>query len=297
MGQITGETKLLGVIGDPIGHSLSPVMHNAALAAHAQRQGQTHLSYAYLPLRIAPADLKTAISGLNAMEWQGFNVTIPHKQAIMTLLSQRSAIADAVGAVNTVWRTTQGWAGTNTDVHGFLAPLNAYDRDWSKAVVTLLGSGGAARAVIVACNQLGCPKIQIVGRNSSKLAQLKQSFQSTALTVHIQTHQWSHLPELLPETGLLVNATPIGMAPQINDSPLSEAALGLLPDTAIVYDLIYTPHPTKLLHDAQTQNLLNLGGLEMLIQQGAAALEIWLGESVVDVDVMRQAAQRHLANG
>ncbi|HEY9849185.1 MAG TPA: shikimate dehydrogenase, partial [Leptolyngbyaceae cyanobacterium] len=113
---ITGKTKLLGVIGHPIEHSLSPVMHNAAIATLG-------LNYVYLPFPIAPEDLQVAIAGFATIGIVGFNVTIPHKQTIIPLLSQVSPIAQAVGAVNTVWRTETGWSGTNTDVEGFLAPL------------------------------------------------------------------------------------------------------------------------------------------------------------------------------
>ena len=295
MTQITGATQLLGVIGDPIEHSLSPVMHNAALAAQARHQSQGHLSYVYLPVRIAPTDLAPAVSGLAAMGWQGFNVTIPHKQAIIPFLSHTSAIATAVGAVNTVWRTPAGWAGTNTDVQGFLAPLIPLNRDWSQVVVTLLGGGGAARAVIVACDQLGCQTLRVVGRNALKLSRLEQSFPATELKINLQTYMWSQLPELLSETDLLVNSTPIGMYPSVTDSPLDETAIGRLPETAIVYDLIYTPNPTQLLHHTHTHHRMGISGLEMLVQQGAAALKIWLGEAQVDVGVMRQAVRQHLS--
>ncbi|MCL1469807.1 hypothetical protein LAY57_03860, partial [Argonema antarcticum A004/B2] len=113
---ITGKTKLLGVIGHPIEHSLSPVMHNAAIATLG-------LNYVYVPLAVKPEDLERAIAGFGAIDLVGFNVTIPHKQAIMALLSEISPQAKAVGAVNTVWRNENGWSGTNTDVEGFLAPL------------------------------------------------------------------------------------------------------------------------------------------------------------------------------
>ena len=113
---ITGKTKLLGVIGHPVQHSLSPVMHNAAIATLG-------LDYVYLPLPVRPEDLEVAIAGFAAIGLVGFNITIPHKQAILPLLVEVSPTAQMVGAVNTVWRTKDGWVGTNTDVEGFLAPF------------------------------------------------------------------------------------------------------------------------------------------------------------------------------
>ncbi|NJM95408.1 MAG: shikimate dehydrogenase, partial [Acaryochloridaceae cyanobacterium CSU_5_19] len=130
--KITGATKLLGVMGYPIEHSLSPIMHNAALTALALEQQQVGLEYVYLPWAVTAAALPRVVDSLGDMGCHGFNVTIPHKQGIMPLLSHTTEIAQTVGAVNTVWQTAQGWAGTNTDVQGFLAPLTTLHRDWSQ---------------------------------------------------------------------------------------------------------------------------------------------------------------------
>ena len=155
---ISGKTKLLGVIGHPVEHSLSPVMHNAAIA-------HLGLDYVYLPLAVKPENLQAAIQGFEAIGLTGFNITIPHKQAILPFLSSISPIARAVGAVNTVWRTDAGWAGTNTDFEGFLAPLLTHNHNWSQTVAVILGNGGAARAVVAGCAELGCAEIYVVGRN------------------------------------------------------------------------------------------------------------------------------------
>ncbi len=287
---VSGSTQLLGVIGCPIEHSLSPVMHNAALSALAQEV----LPYVYVPLHIEPANLKSAIQGLANIGCQGFNVTIPHKQAIMPLLYDVSATAKAVGAVNTVWRIEQGWAGTNTDIQGFLSPLEAQPHDWTQSTVSILGSGGAARAVIAACLQLNCEKVQVFGRNVAKLEQLKAEFLTAIPSNPIHVHQWDVLPEHLAETILLVNTTPVGMYPQINQSPVTMDQLQQLPKDAIAYDLIYTPNPTQFLKDATTLGHQTINGLEMLVQQGAAALEIWLRKAV-PVEVMRAAARSQLS--
>jgi len=285
---ITGKTKILGVIGYPVEHSLSPVMHNAAIA-------QMRLDYVYLPLPVKPEDLEVAVNGFAAIGLKGFNVTIPHKQAILPLLSKVSPVAQAVGAVNTVWRTDDFlWAGTNTDVAGFLAPLRSYKQDWSQTVALILGNGGAARAVVAGCAELGCTEIHVVGRNQMKLQEFSNSWINSPLTVNLQVHSWEDLSRLIPQATLLVNTTPIGMHPYVESSPLNIDEMAHLPDKAVVYDLIYTPKPTQFLRQAEKLGAITIDGLEMLVQQGAAALQIWLQQSV-PIHVMRQSLQQHLS--
>ncbi len=282
---ITGTTQLLGVIGDPIAHSLSPVMHNAALA-------ELGADYVYVAFPVPAAGLEAAIAGFAATGVQGFSITIPHKQAVLPLLTEISAEAQAVGAVNTVWRIDRGWAGTNTDVAGFMAPLRPL-RDWSGQTALVLGNGGAARAVVAGCGHLGCGAVQVVGRNAKKLADFEHSWANSPLYPPVTTHGWEALPTLLPSADLIVNSTPIGMHSTVGQSPLGEAHLALAPDRAVVYDLIYNPRPTQLLALAAQRGLATLDGLEMLVQQGAVALELWL-QRPVPVDTMRQALLKQL---
>jgi shikimate dehydrogenase len=267
---ITGTTKILGVMGYPIAHSLSPVMHNAALR-------QLGSDYVYVPLAVPPADLAGVLASLRAIDCRGFNVTIPHKQTVMAHLSEISEVAKSIGAVNTVWPTEQGWAGTNTDIVGWLSPLRSLPQP---ETVVVLGGGGAARAVIAGCVQLGCQDIWVVGRDLGKLAALHTSWP------HLKLQGWSQLDNLLPLADLVVNCTPIGMFPQVDTSPLSVRQIELLRVGAIVYDLIYTPHPTKLLQMATAGGCQSIDGVDMLVGQGAAALELWLGQSV-PVELMR----------
>lgn len=283
---IRGTTKLLGVIGHPIAHSLSPIMHNAAIA-------HLGVDYVYLPFPIQPQDLPTAIAGFAAVGLQGFSVTIPHKQAILPLLSEVSEVSQAIGAVNTVWRTDQGWSGTNTDVIGFLSPLKTYQRDWRQTVAVILGNGGAARAVVAGCAQLGCAAIQVVGRDRQKLDAFYQSWANSPQPINLSVHGGEELPHLLPQASLVVNTTPIGMHPHVDASPLSDQQATQLSPDAIAYDLIYTPTPTQFMQQAQRQGAIAIDGLEMLVQQGAAALEIWL-QQPAPVEVMRQALREHL---
>ena len=284
---ITGKTKLLGVIGHPVEHSLSPIMHNAAIA-------YLGLDYVYLPLPVHPDNLQTAISGFAAIDLVGFNITIPHKQAITPLIAEISPTAKAIGAINTVWQTSGGtWAGTNTDVEGFIAPLQTYNRDWSNQTAIVLGNGGAARAVVAGCAQLGFKETYVVGRNTTKLADFINSWGNSALSTRLLVRTWDKLPSLIPQVNVIINTTPIGMYPNIGESPLSNEEMALLATDAIAYDLIYTPSPTKFLQQALAKGATSIDGLEMLVQQGAAALAIWL-QQPVPVDVMRQSLQSHL---
>ncbi|QFZ12763.1 shikimate dehydrogenase [Anabaena sp. YBS01] len=285
---ITGKTKLLGVIGHPVEHSLSPVMHNAAIA-------QLGLDYVYLPFPIAPDNLEAAIALLATIGVVGFSVTIPHKQAIIPLLAEISPVAQAIGAVNTVTRQNNQWVGTNTDIEGFIAPLQTtYKRDWSQQIAVILGNGGAARAVVAGCYQLGFAEIHVVGRNVQRLEEFRHSWDNSPIAENLQVHTWDYLAKLVPQANLLVNTTPIGMYPQVDESPLSTEELANLQTGAIAYDLIYIPKPTQFLQKAQQQGAIAIDGLEMLVQQGVAALKIWLQQDDIPVDVMRQALQKHL---
>ncbi|MEM9449562.1 MAG: shikimate dehydrogenase [Cyanobacteria bacterium P01_E01_bin.6] len=278
---IQGTTKLLGVIGDPVKHSFSPAMHNAAIA-------HLGVDYVYLPLPISSARLNNALLGFEAIGLQGFNITIPHKQAIIPLLDTISETAQAIGAVNTVWRTETGWSGTNTDIDGFLAPLQAMNRPWSQLNALVLGNGGAARAVVAGCASLGCLSVHVVGRSAEKLADFKQSWQGSPVEGCLSVHPWDRLSDLIATTDLIINTTPVGMAPNIEASPLSADVAARIPSQAIAYDLIYTPSPTVFLQQATAQGAIAIDGLEMLVQQGAAALNIWL-QQPVPIDVMRAA--------
>ena len=286
MRSITGKTKLLGIIGDPVEHSLSPVMHNAAIA-------NLGLDYIYVPFPVKQ-DLEQAIAGFTATGLVGFNITIPHKQKIIPLLTEISDDAAKIGAVNTVWRTESGWKGTNTDAVGFIAPLKTMSRDWTQMTPLVLGNGGAARAVIAGLTNLGCPEIHVIGRNPDKLARFYQSWShATNISSILKIHNWDNLSNLIPAADLLVNTTPVGMSPHTDASPVDESLMQKLKADAIAYDLIYTPNPTQFLKLAQDRGATAIDGLEMLVQQGVAALEIWL-QQPVPVDVMRDSLREYL---
>ena len=289
-----GSTALVGVLGDPVRHSLSPAMHNAALAALG-------LDWVYLALPVTAADLATVVAALEALDCRGLNVTIPHTQAVAALAAELSPLAQRLGAANTlVRRPGGGWLGTNTDVEGFLAPLGEGNRPGERAVV--LGCGGSALAVLAGLEQLGFSSIAVAGRNATTLAALQAGCRDWLPA--LEPLAWTtandeRLLQALAQADLVVNCTPVGMASTrdpmaANRSPLAAAALDRLRPGSGVYDLIYTPRPTALLKGAAERGCRTWDGLEMLVQQGAAALRLWSGRDTVPVDAMRQAALERL---
>ncbi|MEX1316339.1 MAG: shikimate dehydrogenase [Synechococcaceae cyanobacterium] len=290
---ITAATALVGVLGDPVRHSLSPVMHNAALAALG-------LDWVYLALP-APADrLAVVVEGLAAVGCRGLNVTIPHKQAVAGLCRELSPLAARLGAVNTlVPHVEGGWLGTNTDVEGFLAPLRSGGRSsWNERRAVVLGCGGSARAVVAGLVELGLGTIAVAGRRSGAVGTFVASCRGWA--PQLRGLEGPELDDALTGASLVVNTTPVGMATAGDPGaaercPLSAGQLDALPSGATVYDLIYTPRPTALLRAAGERGCHGLDGLEMLVQQGAAALRQWSGHREVPVAAMRAAAEAALA--
>ncbi len=292
---ISGSTALAGVLGDPVRHSLSPAMHNAALA-------ELGLNWVYLALP-APADhLAVVLRGLEAVDCRGLNVTLPHKQAVADLCHSLSPLAERVGAVNTLVRRPQGgWLGENTDVEGFLAPLLSTEQNWQGRRAVVLGCGGSARAVVAALVELGCSSIAMAGRSANRLGALLTTCHSWA--PQLRALEWAEdcreLADALALADLVVNTTPVGMAAAGNPDaaqqcPLSPSELEALRPGATVYDLIYTPRPTALLLAATSRGCRSLDGLEMLVQQGAASLRRWSGLEQVPVAAMRTAALAQL---
>lgn len=285
---ISGATALVAVLGHPVRHSLSPAMHNAALR-------EMGLDWVYLALPTPADQLAGVLAALEALDCRGLNVTLPHKRAVAALANERSALAERVGAVNTLTRRPGGgWHGTNTDVEGFLAPLRQEDPPRQALV---LGCGGSARAVVAGLVAWGVTRIGVAGRQAEAREGLVASCQAWASG--LEAVAWDRLEHWLPEADLVVNTTPVGMAsagdPEaIQASPLEVEALARLRPGATVYDLVYTPRPTALLRQAADRGCRCLDGLEMLVQQGAAALRLWSGEEAIPVEAMRQAARAAL---
>ena len=270
-------------------------MQNAALQAIG-------LDWVFLALPAPPGELAPVVRGLEAMACRGLNVTIPHKQAVAELCRELSPLAQRLGAVNTlVPMAGGGWHGTNTDVEGFCAPLRHHASDWSGKRAVVLGCGGSARAVVAGLAELGFNDIQLAGRRPEALAAFLADCQPWA--PQLQALPWSSdglaLADALNQASLVVNTTPVGMAsannPQAAEAcPLSDRDLAALQPYCWVYDIIYTPRPTQLLQRAAARGCRSLYGLEMLVEQGAAALRLWSGRNDVPVEVMRQALLEQL---
>jgi shikimate dehydrogenase len=281
---INGRTKLVGLIGYPVEHSLSPAMHNSAFAA-------LNLNWCYVPLPVPPERLGEAIAGLRALGFVGANVTVPHKQAAMCFLDKVTPEAQAIGAVNAIVVSEERTIGYNTDWQGFLTALDESGFDPQDKRAVILGAGGAARAVVYALAYASA-QVTVLNRTLSRAQALVQDFSplfASSLRSLPLTPQT--LEEWTAEAHLLINATPVGLWPGVDQSPWPEDLA--FPSRLTVFDLVYNPGETELLRQAQAVGARVIGGLGMLVHQGAAAFELWTGEKV-PVETMYEAASRML---
>ena len=259
----------LGLIGYPVSHSLSPKIQNAALQACS-------LDGDYSLFPIPPDDiqgLKDLLARVRSGEITGFNVTIPHKQNVIPLLDELTPTASAIGAVNVIYMKNGKLTGDNTDAKGFLNDLKKFIgnrelRNGKPAFV--LGAGGSARSVVYALCNDGW-KVTIVSRRIEQAQQLASQFEGVyANELNFQTFQHSNFE-------LIVNTTPVGMTPNVDQSPLPES-ISLSKDT-MIYDLVYNPRETKLVRNARNKELQATTGLGMLIEQAALGFQLWTGYS------------------
>ena len=266
---LTGHTRIVGIIGDPIEHSRSPQMHNAAFA-------KAGLDYVYVPFHVRPDDLADAIAGFKALNVVGINVTLPHKQAVIPYLTSISREAELVGAVNTLTFVDDGIHGDNTDAPGVLRALEE-EGDMSVPVgqeVVVLGAGGSARAVVVALALGGVACITIANRTVERAVSLAEEMQQkTNIPMHGMGLADDRLPDAVSRCMLLINTATASMDPT---QPLLVSADWLQSNT-IVYDIVYTPPVTPLMEAASERRCPTLGGIGMLVHQGAIAFEKWTG--------------------
>ena len=263
---ISGTTRLYGIMGHPVTHSLSPMMQTFAFQQH-------NLDCIYLPFPVPPARLAQAVAGALALGVGGFNVTIPHKEAIVAYVDEVSAAARAIGAVNTVQVRDGTTLGYNTDGEGFLQPLRALHVPLTEMVTCMLGAGGAARAVALALLEAGCPVLVLANRTPARAERLVGVLQEHFPGAQVCAVPLAEAAGVARQSGLLINATSVG---------LHNAGGALLPDTCfrpgqVVYDLVYRPLYTPLLQAARRCGATIIPGLDMLIGQGAAAFQIWTG--------------------
>ncbi len=278
----------LGLIGYPLSHSMSAVIHNAAFAS-------TGVEGTYEILETDPESLISRVKYLKANGFSGFNVTIPHKVPITLFLDQVDNISNIAGCANTVKiMNDKSLTGYNTDVFGFLeaVPKNIRESLEGKSVA-ILGNGGAARAAAVAFAQVRVKKIDFYVRNIINASSMVSIVRSTFPDIQIVSKQIQHINDL-SEYSMVVNTTPIGMRSKAMDlSPVDCSALSTMNKSAIVYDIVYNPIKTELIKIAQKQGLQTIGGLDMLVHQAAKAFEIWTDKKP-DACQMKVAALEHL---
>jgi shikimate dehydrogenase len=267
---LTGHTHIVGVIGDPVEHSRSPQMHNAAFA-------KAGLDYVYVPFHVRPDDLADAIAGFKAINVVGINVTLPHKQAVIRSVTSISREAELIGAVNTLTFVEGNIYGDNTDAPGVLKALEEDGNMSGSPVgenVVVLGAGGAARAVVVALALRGVASITIANRTVEKAVSLAEEMdRKTGVSMQGMGLTDERLPLAVRESKLLVNTATTSMDVT---QPLLISADWLQPNT-IVYDIVYTPPVTPLMQAATERGCQTLGGIGMLVHQGAIAFEKWTG--------------------
>lgn len=278
----------LAVLGHPIKHSISPAMHNAALAELTKGDAR-FADWRYFRFDVPPEELPRALELLHAKSFRGVNLTVPHK--VLAVTSPRVVAIDSaarpVGAINTLLRRAEGWEGFNTDGHGLAAGLREDLRiDLAGSHVVLLGAGGAARGAAVQCLQARVASLWIGNRSRGNLDALRALLAPIANGIPVAGFDPLCPPGGLPGEPLVVNATSAGLKPE---DPLP-VDLGGIPSPRAVYDMIYNPAETALLAAARQRGIPTANGLSMLVHQGARALEIWTG-GAVPVDAMSRAAR------
>lgn len=278
----------LGIIGYPLGHSLSPVMHKAAL-------DYLGIDGKYSLIETKPEDLIDTIKRLKVEGYKGFNVTIPLKVWITPLLNEVDDYANLMGSVNTVIiKENKDLVGYNTDIIGFINSISDEQRKKLKSrKAAVFGVGGAARAVAVGLAAIGLGEIIFYARDTEKAAKIKDMMNLNFPDIKIRVRQFTDYPDL-SHVSIAINTTPIGMkGDYIGISPISKRSVESLPEDAIVYDLVYNPEETRFLQYAKEKNLTTINGIEMLVLQGAEALSVWIDKEP-PVNIMREAVLKSL---
>jgi len=265
---INGVTKVYGIIGDPIEHTLSPVMHNTAFK-------KLDMNNIYVPFNVKAEELEDAISGAYALGIRGLNITIPHKTEVIKYLDYLDIAAGLIGAVNTIEFGKNGVVGHNTDGIGAVKAINEISSVKNKSVM-ILGAGGAARAIAFQILLSGAKNLIIANRTIEKASELKDDLiEKLEPDVQIIDLKPKNLKIKLKDTDILINTTPIGMYPNINKKPLVTA--DMMHEDLIVNDIIYNPLKTGLLNEAEKAGAKTISGVKMLIYQGVESFKIWTG--------------------
>lgn len=266
---IDSKTRVLGLFGYPLGHSISPLLHNQALK-------DLGLNYVYLPFPIEPGYLEDGVRAIRALNIRGVNVTIPYKEEVIPFLDEVDSLARKIGAVNTIVNNNGKLKGYNTDFTGFQRMLEEDGRfriEGKKAVI--IGAGGASRAVGIALCQRGIEEIHLLNRTRERAEELALSWQKYYPEIKIKTGglEYDYCKPLISRADLLVDTTPVGMAPNMEVEPVIPAEV--LHSNLLVVDLVYNPAETTLLKAAKRAGAETLNGLGMLLYQGIEAFKLW----------------------
>ncbi len=282
---ITGQTHLVGVMGWPVEHSVSPPMHNAAFRV-------LNLDWCYVPLPVRPEGLGEAVRGARALGFRGLNATIPHKQALLPLMDELTPAARAIAAVNTVIYADDRIIGHNTDAEGFLRALADAGMEPRDANVLVLGAGGAARAVVYALSTVA-DKVTVLNRTPDRASRLVQAMRDAGQDANLVSGVLDarSLSQAAEEADLVVNATSVGMWPACEGIPWIDTVS--YPPEADVFDLVYNPRETRLMRLAASAGASAANGLRMLVHQGAEAFTRWTGIQP-PVEVMYRACVKAL---
>ncbi len=278
---INAATTLVGLFGWPVTHSISPQMHNAAFVAR-------QMNWRYLAFAVPPERVHEAVAALPALGLRGVNVTVPHKQAVMPHLQHWTPAAEAIGAVNTIVVEKDGQlTGDNTDGAGFIADLQAHNVEPEGKRALVIGAGGSSRAVVYGLAEAGVDSVKILNRTVAKAVDLAATMQSYFPEISLDGAAFpDDVTGNAQDADLIVNCTSLGMEPHVEGLPWEENIE--FREDQIVYDLVYNPAMTRLLQLASTDGATAIGGLGMLVYQGAIAWEKWTGETA-PVAVMQQA--------
>ncbi len=283
---ITGKTVVCGIIGDPVEHTLSPAMHNAAF----QKMG---IDYIYTPFPVRKDNLEAAIGGMRALAIKGLNATIPHKISVVPLMDTLDSLAQKIGAVNTVVNEDGALTGYNTDASGFVQALFEAGIEAGGKKVVLLGAGGAARAIAFAMAEEG-GYLFIHNRTREKAHALADVVADLyGIPIVVGGLDEESLRETVPDADIIINATSVGMT---TDAARSPVPAEMLCENQTVFDIVYSPIETKLLREARQRGAATIDGLQMLVWKGALAFQLWTGQAA-PVDIMRDAALKVLRHG
>ncbi|MBI5871248.1 MAG: shikimate dehydrogenase [Actinobacteria bacterium] len=281
--RISGNTKLVGILGHPVSHTLSPLMNNAAFEAMG-------LDICYVPLDVAPEGLQEGITGMKAMGFLGANVTIPHKIEAARMMDKLEGIAAITGAVNTIVNDSGSLIGHNTDGDGFIRALaEAVDIDFPAAQPLLMGAGGAARSIALALAGKNIKRLTIVNRSRQRSEDLKALIAKSFPGLPVETVTFEDdLAGLISSSNIVINATSIGLEGYLK---MPQVPVDRLTKDHVVCDIVYTQtQETPFLTAARGKGATTLGGLGMLLHQGAAAIQLWTGVEP-PIDVMRGAIE------